>query len=179
MGDQKGKTGQSRGFSLFELTSDSIQHELLEKALELAETTGLGQEEAMEKALASVENLTRDKTCAYALRILQWEAEATALENEEKRINKRRTARLKLIERLENRLVELLPHDQSYEDARVKVSFRDFPKVEVVDVAQIPDTYKETLRTATVDTGRLKKALRAGDAIPGAILKENWKVQIK
>lgn len=180
MSDQKGKTGKSRGFSLFDLTSDKFQHELLEKALELAEAGGLDQEEAMERALASVDNLTKDKVLAYATRIQQWEAEAEALKADEERQAKRRKARENMVKRLEQRLVELLPHDQTWEDTRAKVSFRGYPVVEVLDADKVPEQYKvtETKTVTVLDVVALKRALKAGP-VEGAVLKENWKVQIK
>ncbi len=201
-------TPKVRGFSLFDLTNDSFQHELLEKALQLAEQDGLGQEEAMEKAIASVDKLTKDKVISYALRILQWESEAEQIAKEMARQAKRKTARENLVEQLKKRLVDLVPHDQVFEDARAKVSFRNYPQMEVPDLTALAEQYLEEVPASKklADSTKLKKdaltAIAAYEAqvashiatgmtpeeaakeaapvlVKGVIIKENWKVSIK
>ena len=137
----KGKTGGSRGLSLFELTSDSVHFELLDKAFKLAEEGGLDQEAAMEKALAVVETMTKDKALAYCRRILTFKAEAEAIDSEIKRQTKRKKNRTNQIEAMQKRLVMLLPKDFEAKDALVELSFRNYPVLEVVDLNQVPKDY--------------------------------------
>lgn len=176
-----GKTGISRGFSLWDLTQDDgIQHELLEAALLLAEQNGEDQEQAMLTALASVDAMTTDKVCAYGCLILQWDAEAAAIKTEEARLAARRKARENMGERLKARLVELLPHDASFEDARVKLSFRESKRLHVLDAAAIPAQYLvEVPATSRPDALAIKAAIKTGVTVPGAALESNWSVQIR
>ena len=199
---------KQRGFSLFDLTSDTVQHDLLERALELAEQDGLGQEAAMEAALAAVDQLTKDKVIAYALRILQWEGEAAVLKADIARQQRRKAARETMADGLKARLVNLLPHDQVYEDTRAKVSFRNYPVLDIPNIDALPTEFVEEVPASkkVTDMVKLKVAaiqsvteyeaqvaahLAAGlsmdeavkEAAPrllkGVTVKENWKVQIK
>lgn len=164
---KKGRTGVSRGFSLFDLTDDRFKHELLEKAVALAEAEGADAEGAMQKAMEAVDNLTKDKVIAYGLRILQWEAEAEVIEKEEKRQAKRKKARLNMAENLRKRLVFLMERDgrldEQFKDEKADVGFKMYPVLEA-DLEKLPKEWVEVETPAPVyrvkDTNLLKKAAK-------------------
>ena len=166
---KKGKTGKSRGFSLFDLTDDKFKHDLLDAAMERLEAKGLSSEEAMAAALEQVDSLTKDKVIAYALRIRQWEAEAEVIKKLEDAQKKRRDRREKLAEGLRTRLVFLMERDgrlsEKFEGEEADVSFRSFPKVEVLNWDELPPEYKESTTPAPVlelkDKAQLKRAALA------------------
>ena len=66
-----------------------------------------------------------------------------------------------------------------FETARVKLSFRKSESVAIADESLIPDEFIKTEIIKNPMKNDIKKALKAGELVPGAGLVENLNLQVK
>ena len=118
------------------------------------------------------------KTENIALYIKNTIAEMTAIEEEIKNLKARNAVKSNKLARLENLLTYALD-GQKFETARTSVSFRKSEAVQLIDEAMIPITFKKEKVTTSIDKTAIKKAIKAGNDIPGAVLEERLNVQVK
>lgn len=129
------------------------------------------------EALNNLKMAFDEKAENIAMFIRNLEAEAAALK-EQKNIF---AARQKAAENKRDSLKEYLAmclQGKPFKTDRVKVSFRKSEAVKVTDQEQIPETYL-VYSAPTVDKTSIKKALKSGETIPGAVLEEKNNIQVK
>jgi hypothetical protein len=116
---------------------------------------------------------------AVSLYIKNLEADAAAIRAEEKALAERRQAKERKAERLREYVTRSMQTfgDVKLETARVALSFRKSIAVKIMHEGRIPTRYIEY--KPQVKRAELKKALQAGDEVPGAILVERQNLQIK
>lgn len=112
------------------------------------------------------------------LYIKNLEAEATAVENQEKIFADRKRRIRKKIEGLKGFLGYAL-QGEKFKTDRVEMSFRKSESVLIKDEYLIPDDYCEFTVTRRPNKTNLKKALKDGKEIMGVELIEKNNVQIK
>ena len=60
-----------------------------------------------------------------------------------------------------------------------ELSYRKSEAVVLTDEAVIPDEYKKEKLTVSIDKTEIKKALKAGTEVPGAVIEVRQNLQIK
>lgn len=122
--------------------------------------------------------LTREaKIENICLWIKNLKAEAEALKAEKEAFDKRKKAAENKMESLK-RYISCYLEGTAFESTKVKVSFRKSEALEVLDVYKIPEEYLK-YKEPDVDKTALKKAIKEGQTIEGAVVVENYNIQIK
>jgi len=162
----------------------NITQEFLTLASIIEEAGGEATQEVMEELAISRENFAH-KAEGYTRLILKWESEIDAAAAEIKRIQAIKKTKENSVARLKEMLLHALQvfgqEDKTgmkrYETALFKLSTRRSQAVEIVDETELPESFfvvkKEASKTA------IGNALKAGEEVPGAFLKENVSLQIK
>ena len=157
--------------------------ELLERGFEVDEETGELIEDISGK-LEALQIAEQEKLENIALFVKNLCADTEAIKAEEKALAERRRPKENKAERLKNYLSDYLMNTNrnKLETPRVRLSFR---KSEIVDIdetfrawAMENDRYLRH-KDPDIDKTELKKALKAGDKVPGAALLERQNLQIK
>lgn len=113
-----------------------------------------------------------------ALYIKNLIAEYTAIDEEIRNLKARLESKKKKVERLEMILLYACAGSK-FETAKAAISFRKSEAVQLVDEAMIPISFKKEKVTTSIDKTAIKKAIKAGNDIPGAIIEERLNVQVK
>lgn len=163
----------------------NITQEFLALASLIEEAGGEATDAVMEELAISRENF-QHKAEGYARLILKWESEIDAASAEIKRIQAIKKTKENSLARLKDTLLFALQafgqeDDKTgvkrYETPLIKLSTRKSQAVEIVDETEVPELFwvvkKEVSKSA------ISNALKEGEEVPGAVLKENYSVQIK
>lgn len=120
-----------------------------------------------------------------ALFIKQLEAEAEAIRAEEKRLAERRKVKEDRIAGLKGWLTSVLD-GQAFETSKVRLSFRKSDKVEFEDELTVLEYLEKNnldnclnYKFPDISKTEIKKLLKAGEKIPGAVLVETNNLQMK
>jgi len=97
----------------------------------------------------------------------QLAAEATAIENEVKALQKRQSQKMNKAESLKLWLSDIL-NGSKFESSRNFVSWRRSDEVNIIDETKIPDEYKTEKTEVIINKNDIKKAIKEGVPIPGA-----------
>lgn len=106
------------------------------------------------------------------------EYEASAIKDEESVLKQRRINKENLAERLKDYVGQLLD-GMKFETPKCRVSFRRSTQVNIIDETAIPSEYTKTEIVTKIDKKAIGDALKGGELIDGAELKENFNIQIK
>lgn len=109
------------------------------------------------------------------------EAEIAAFKAEEKKLAERRKAKENKVLWVRNYLNDFMVMEglPKFETPKLKLSFRKSESVGVTDESLIPDKYIKTEIITTPMKAEIKKALKAGQDVPGAGLVESQNLQVK
>jgi hypothetical protein len=131
--------------------------------------------------LESLEGEREEKLERIALYIKQLYHEADAIAVEELKLKKRREAKEKKAERMEEYLKSSLLGfgDKKFETPRVVLSFRTSKAVVVTDESKLDKKYMKAKVVVTVDKTAIKDALDKGEVVEGAAIEEKQNLQIK
>jgi hypothetical protein len=156
-----------------------ITQEFLSLASIIEEAGGEATDELMEELAINRENFGH-KAEGYAKLILKWESEIDTAAAEIKRIQAIKKTKENSVARLKETLLHALTlygQDGKWETPLMKLSTRRSQAVEIVDETELPEAFfvvkKEASKTA------IGAALKSGEEVPGAFLKENVSLQIK
>ena len=149
----------------------------------LAQIEDLGGEitPKIENALAINEEQFATKAVDYGHAILNLKAMAAAAKAEKERIANLQKFYENTQKRLEGALsnaMQVFGQDK-VENATMRLSLRHTTATEVDDIALLPSEFKTTKVEEVADKTAIKKAIQAGEAVPGAHLVENVSLQIK
>lgn len=164
---------------LYELTHDYMA--LLE---------AIDNDEIPEEAIAdTLEGITaeiEDKADNIACLLKNLESDITAISTEEKRLAERRKTKERTYERIKTYLSDTLQSAgfSKLETARNKVTFRRSESVEITDNNAFMEYAKEhedllTFSAPTVNKTAVKKFIKEGNEIAGAVLVSKNNIQIK
>ena len=164
--------------TLYEL--DRAICDVLENGFHVDEETGEVFFEGED--LDALEAARADKLEAVACFIKGHDAEAAAIKAEEKALEARRKAKEAKADRLRAYLANSLQTagESRFESARCALAFRKSEAVEIVDEALLfAFGFCDEKLTVAPNKTKIKKALKAGDAVPGAQLIVKQNIQIK
>ena len=120
-----------------------------------------------------------EKLEGTACYVRELEAEAEAIKTEEDRLAKRRKALENKAGRLKNYMLPALEAiGGKVKGVMASLRIGKTQSVKVIDLEAIPEAFKRVKTTIDPDKVALKKALKAGEAIPGASLEERQSVLI-
>jgi len=136
-------------------------------------------EEALTEVLA---DLVPAKVAGYCSVMAQWDGECAMLDAEIKRLQAHKSTRQNAKERLKGRLLDAMTAlDVKTVDAGTFRVRRQATagRVEVTSVDALPAAMKTTTLTVKPDKAAIAKALKAGEAVPGATLLSGSTVRIR
>ena len=159
--------------NLYELTAEA---QMIASLLETEELTP--ELEAM--LIINQQELTQ-KSIDYVKVIRNKEADSNAIEAEIKRLkamkdaNDRVTDRMKLM--VKNSM--MTSGIDKIESSLFKLSLRRSEAVEVVNIDQLPESLTVVKKTVSADKVKIKEQIKNGIPVEGAVLVENFNLQIK
>ena len=105
-------------------------------------------------------------------------ADNEAIHNEERTLQKRRKAGENFYNRLFEYLSKNLEVGEKYQDPQFATSWRKSESVEIDNLYAIPMQYLRA-KDPEPKKDEIKKAIKAGEVVPGAVLVEKQNLQIK
>ena len=159
--------------NLYQLTTQAKEIALL---LEEGEFTP-----EVEQALVINQEQLQEKALNYTHVIKNFEADSQAIDNEIKRLKAMKEAKDNAIDRMKEavRNAMLASGIDKIESSLFKLSLRRSESVEVVNIDQLPDFCKEVKTTVSAHKLNIKQAIKSGLTVEGAVLVENFSLQIK
>lgn len=161
--------------NLYELTT---QFQQAMDALHVDEETGevIGFE-----AVDTLDAAFEDKAEAYAVVIKTLLAQAQAIRFEREILKEREDAAKRKAESMKNHLALSMAAvgKDKIETAKAALSFRKSTSVNILSDVEIPDDLCKVTIDRKPDKTAIKKALQAGEVVPGAELVENRNLQVK
>jgi hypothetical protein len=138
-----------------------------------------------EEVIAQLEEISEqfDKKASNITGLfLNIEAESRSIKDAETKMKKRRESldrnALRLREYLLNNMIMLEIPEVKTPQFHVKI--RNCPhRVELVSESLIPDDYKETVESIKIDKVSIKDAMKNGMMIPGALLKQAQRLDVR
>lgn len=161
--------------TLYAVTAD-MQH-----VLAIIEEGGGELTPELEQALAITEEQFAAKAEDYGYAILNLKAMAAAAKAEKDRLANLQKFYENAYKRIEGALtaaMQALDHPK-VENASMRLFLRHSEATEVDDLEAVPAAYKVTKVEVVADKTAIKKAIQAGEDVPGAHLVENVSLQIK
>jgi hypothetical protein len=158
-----------------------IDHEYREILRELYDDEGNVNEQALIK-LENNQMTMEKKAIAIASFIKNMEAEREAIDTAKKAMAEREKRFKKRIDELEGYLLSNMERrginhvSCPYFDIKLK---KCPPSVEIVDESALPDEYKRTKIEVLPDKVKIKEEMKVGVLIPGAILKQGLRLEIR
>lgn len=110
--------------------------------------------------------------------IIDLEADAAAIAEQEKVLHERREKAAKKAEQLKGYLVDALAGEK-YKSARVSIGYRRSIAVDVADVDALPENYLRVKQTIEPDKKAIKAALVDGIDVPGCTMVEKCSVIVR
>ena len=164
--------------SLYEI--DSRIRAIIDGIYDAADEDGVVEEIDFTE-LKQLQEDRKTKLENIALYIKNTEAEAAAIKAEEEKLKARR-------ERLENKAKRLREYvinsmkenkDEPLKTARCEVSIKDNEKTDITDLESIPEEFIKVKTERNPDKTAIKKAIKAGQKVPGAQIIINTTLTIK
>jgi hypothetical protein len=159
--------------SLFNITARAQQ---LALALEEGELT-----QDLENELVINQNELQIKAESYAYAIKSLDGDVSIIDEEIKRLRALKEAKTNAIDRMKEAVVNAF---QIYgitevKSATLKLSLRRSESVEVINQDQLPECFIKAKTTYTPDKIAIKDAIKSGLTVEGAVIVENFNLQIK
>lgn len=126
--------------------------------------------------MLQIERSTKIDNIISLYKNLSYEVEA--IKHEEQTLATRRKQKEANIERIKKWLA-MATNGQKFETARNKIAWRQSESVDLVDVFEIPDEFKEEVLTVKFDKAAIKEAIKKGLNVAGARLEVKKNIQIK
>jgi len=140
------------------------------------EETGEINEEALER----MEQLEIDREVKIeniALLIKNLRADASAIKAEKDSLDHRMKSLSNRADRIEAWLASIL-NGEAKSSPRYEIKWRKTDRVDITDEGAIPDEYLRVKAESKPDKALIKKAIKAGDKVPGAVLVEENKMRL-
>ena len=135
----------------------------------------------LEQSLIITQEQLQEKAIQYAYAIRNVEIDSQAIDNEIKRLKAMKEAKDNAIDRMKEavRNAMLASGIDKIESSLFKLSLRRSESVDVVNIDQLPDFCKEVKTTVSAHKLNIKQAIKSGLTVEGAVLVENFSLQIK
>lgn len=159
--------------NLYEITRDALE---LASLLETEELTP-----ELEQALVINQEQLQAKAGNYAKIIANIQSDADAIDNEIKRLKAMKESKERAIDRLKSAVKNamLVSNIEKIDSPLFKLSIRKSEAVEVQIVEALPGAFINVKNVVTADKVAIKEAIKRGEHVTGAILIENFNLQIK
>jgi len=159
--------------SLYNITAEALE---LVSALEEGELTP-----ELEIALIINQNELQEKSINYGYAIKSMEDDVTVIAEEIKRLQAIKTAKNNAADRMRGSIINamMLYGIEKVTSPTLNLSFRKSESVEVDLIQFLPNDFKVVKTTVTADKIAIKKAIKDGQHVTGAFIKENFNLQIK
>lgn len=159
--------------NLYELTTEA---KMLASLLETEELTP-----ELESMLVINQQELSDKSMNYAKVIRNLESDSDAIDNEIKRLKAIKEAKDKAIDKMKEavRNAMLSAGIDKIESSLFKLSLRRSEAVEVVNIDQLPESLIVVKKTVSADKVKIKEQIKNGIPVEGAVIVENFNLQIK
>lgn len=135
----------------------------------------------LEQALTITQDQLQAKAIDYAYVIRNLESDSDAIDNEIKRLKAMKEAKDKAKDRMKEavRNAMISAGIDKIESSLFKLSLRRSESVEVVNIDQLPESLITVKKTVSADKVKIKEFIKSGLTVEGAILIENYNLQIK
>lgn len=135
----------------------------------------------LEQALVINQEQLQEKALNYTHVIKNFEADSQAIDNEIKRLKAMKEAKDNAIDRMKEavRNAMLVSGIDKIESSLFKLSIRRSEAVEVVNIDQLPEMLTTVKKTVSADKVKIKEAIKSGLTVEGAVIVENFSLQIK
>ena len=122
-----------------------------------------------------------EKSINYAKVIRNKEADSDAIDNEIKRLKSMKDANDRVIDRMKLAVKDamLASGIDKIESSLFKLSLRRSESVEVVNIDQLPESLVTVKKTVSADKVKIKEQIKNGIPVQGAVIVENFSLQIK
>ena len=136
---------------------------------------------ALNEKLAINAEEFEQKAEAYAAVITQKRARAKFLRDEIKKLKAMAESEDSQADRLENRIAWAMQEQNldKVELPHFKLRFHKSEAVEITDVLSLPLEFIKSKVEEVPDKDAIKKAIKAGQCVPGAVIKENRSLLVK
>jgi CxxC motif-containing protein len=150
-----------------------IINQIIESGGEITEET--------ENALIIKEGELQNKSQSYGYLIKSMEYEVNTIDSEINRLEGLKRVRNNTIKRLKTVLSESMQQFEVEElkTPTLKINFRKSQTVEILDEDLIPKEFKTVKVTTSISKAEIKKAIKNGELVVGADLKNHKNIQIK
>jgi len=155
-----------------------IENDYLALMNEIEEADGEITEEQNELLVIN-ENQLQGKTIAYLEVIKSKEAFNSNIDAEIKRLQAMKKANTNLVDRLNNSLLDAVKLYGDIKAGLTTFTTRKSESVVIEDEELIDKEFKTVKVTTSISKADIKKAIKAGIDVPGAILQENQNLRIK
>lgn len=135
----------------------------------------------LEQALTITQEQLQEKSIQYAYAIRNLEIDSNAIDNEIKRLKAMKEAKDGAIDRMKEavRNAMMTAGIDKIESSLFKLSLRRSESVEVVNIDQLPQMLTTVKKTVSADKVKIKEFIKSGLTVQGAVIKENYSLQIK
>jgi hypothetical protein len=159
--------------NLYTLTTEA---QMIASLLETEELTP-----ELESMLIINQQELSEKSVNYAKVIRNKEADSVAIENEIKRLKAMMDANDRVVDRMKLAVRDamLASGIDKIESSLFKLSLRRSEAVEVVNIDQLPESLVTVKKTVSADKVKIKEAIKNGVPVEGAVIVENFSLQIK
>jgi len=158
-----------------------IENTYLQIVNQLIENDGELTDELNEQLIITQEQL-QNKAVNYSFVIRQIDSDIEQIENEIKRLNAMKKVQQNVIDRLKSTLTTAMNifEVEEIKTPLVKLNFRKSESVEIINEEQLESQFlTEKPATFTPDKVAIKEAIKRGETVTGAVLKQNKSLQIK
>ena len=159
--------------NLYELTAEA---KMIASLLETEELTP-----ELEGMLVINQNELTQKSIDYVKVIRNKEADSNAIEAEIKRLKAMEDANDRVIDRMKLAVKDAMMTSgiDKIESSLFKLSLRRSEAVEVISIDQLPESLTVVKKTVSADKVKIKEQIKNGIPVEGAVLVENFSLQIK
>jgi hypothetical protein len=121
------------------------------------------------------------KSIDYVKVIRNKEADSVAIEAEIKRLKAMKDTNDRVVDRMKLAVRDamLASGIDKIESSLFKLSLRRSESVEVVNIDQLPESLVTVKKTVSADKVKIKEAIKNGVPVEGAVIVENFSLQIK
>ena len=121
------------------------------------------------------------KSIDYVKVIRNKEADSNAIEAEIKRLKAMKDANDRVIDRMKLAVKDAMMASgiDKIESSLFKLSLRRSEAVEVISIDQLPESLTVVKKTVSADKLKIKEQIKNGIPVEGAVLVENFNLQIK
>ena len=136
-------------------------------------------DEAAVHHLEDLNILKDEKIEAYGCYLKNLQAESEAIKAEEEALKARRKSLDRKFDRLKHYVSDMLAGENWSKSSKVAFSFRSSDQTIIDDESKLPAEFVKTKIETTPDKMGIKKAIKNGEAVPGAHLEKVSNMSIK